>query len=161
MRKIPPSPFYGTSGFLLVEAPPQAPIIADCPSAAARFSIAFDFARARFIFENIFKLDVDIAFSMCYTPDMRTNFLNQLAITTSYFCWHILHKVQPPDTLDRFQYRSRIRACIHQLCWWERGPSRGHGKQLSRCCHVLFCVLWEFVHLHLATKIDRSANLDK
>ena len=39
MRKIPPSPFYGTSGFLLVEAPPQAPIIADCPSAAARFSI--------------------------------------------------------------------------------------------------------------------------
>ena len=149
MRKISPSPFHGTSGFLLVEAPPQAPIIADYPSAAARFSIAFDYAQARFVFENIFELDVDIILFMWYTPDIRTNFLNQLAITTSYFCWHVLHKVQPPDTLDRFQYRSRIRACIHQLCWWERGPSRGHGKQLSRCCHVLFCVLWEFVHLHL------------
>ena len=86
MRKIPPSPFHGTSGFLLAEAPPQAPTIAVYPSAAARFSIAFDFARSRFIFENIFELDVDIAFSMCYTPDIRTNFLNQLAITTSYFC---------------------------------------------------------------------------
>ena len=31
----------------------------------------------------------------------------------------------------------------------ERGPSRGHGKQLSRCCHVPFFVLWEFVRLHL------------
>lgn len=86
MRKIPPSPFYGTSGFLLAEAPPQALTIAVYPSAAARFSIAFDFARARFIFENIFELDVDIAFSMCYTPDIRTNFLNRFAITTSYFC---------------------------------------------------------------------------
>ena len=86
MRKIPPSPFHGTSGFLLAEAPPQALIIAVCPSAAAQFFIAFDFARARFIFENIFELDVDIAFPMCYTSDMRTNFLNQLAITTSYFC---------------------------------------------------------------------------
>ena len=86
MRKIPPSPFHGTSGFLLVEAPPQAPTIADCPSAAARFSIAFDYARARFIFENIFELDVDIILLMCYTPNIRTNFLNQLAITTSYFC---------------------------------------------------------------------------
>ena len=37
MRKIPPSPFHGTSGFLLAEAPPQALIIADCPSAAADF----------------------------------------------------------------------------------------------------------------------------
>lgn len=149
MRKIPPSPFHGTSGFLLAEAPPQAPIISDCPSAAAWFSIAFDFARVRFIFENIFELDVDIVLFMWYTSDTRTNFLNRFAITTSYFCWHVLHIVQPPDTLDRFQYRSRIRACIHQLCWWERGPSRGHGKQLSRCCHVLFCVLWKFVHLHL------------
>ena len=86
MRKIPPSPFYGTSGFLLAEAPPQAPTIADYPSAAARFSIAFDFARARFILENIFELDIDIVPSICYTLDTRTNFLNQLAITTSYFC---------------------------------------------------------------------------
>ena len=86
MRKISPSPFHGTSGFLLAKAPPQGPTIADYPSAAARFSIAFDFARARFIFEKIFKLDVDIAFSVCYTPDIRTKFLNQLAITTSYFC---------------------------------------------------------------------------
>ena len=86
MRKIPPSPFYGTSGFLLVEAPPQALIIADCPSAAARFSIAFDYARARFVFENIFELDVDIMPSICYTLDIRTNFLNRFAITTSYFC---------------------------------------------------------------------------
>ena len=86
MRKIPPSPFYGTSGFLLVEAPPQALIIADCPSAAARFSIAFDYARARFVFENIFELDVDIMPSICYTLDIRTDFLNRFAITTSYFC---------------------------------------------------------------------------
>ena len=86
MRKIPPSPFHGTSGFLLAEAPPQALIIADCPSAAARFSIAFDFVRARFILENIFELDIDIVPSICYTLDIRTNFLNQLAITTSYFC---------------------------------------------------------------------------
>lgn len=88
MRKIHPSPFHGTSGFLLAEAPPQAPTIAVYPSAAAaaRFSIAFDFARVRFIFENIFELDVDIVLFICYTPDMRTNFLNQLAITTSYFC---------------------------------------------------------------------------
>ena len=86
MRKIPPSPFHGTSGVLLVEAPPQALIIADCPSAAARFSIAFDYAQARFVFENIFELDVDIILLMCYTPNMRTNFLNQLTITTSYFC---------------------------------------------------------------------------
>ena len=86
MRKIPPSPFHGMSGVLLVEAPPQALVIAVCPSAAARFSIAFDFARARFIFENIFELDVDIVLFMWYTPNIRTNFLNQLAITTSYFC---------------------------------------------------------------------------
>ena len=86
MRKIPPSPFHGTSGFLLADAPPQAPIIAVCPSAAAQFSIAFDFARARFVFENIFELDVDIVLFMWYTSDTRTNFLNQLAITTSYFC---------------------------------------------------------------------------
>ena len=86
MRKISPSPFHGTSGFLLVEAPPQAPRIADYPSAAARFSIAFDYAQARFVFENIFELDVDIILFMWYTPDIRTNFLNQLAITTSYFC---------------------------------------------------------------------------
>ena len=83
MRKIPPSPFHGTSGFLLAGAPPQAPTIADYPSAAARFSIAFDFAQAIFISENIFELDVDIAFSMCYTPGIRTNFLNRFAITTS------------------------------------------------------------------------------
>ena len=76
----------GMDGFLLAEASPQAPIIADYPSAAARFSIAFDFARARFISENIFELDIDIVFSMCYTLNTRTNFLNQLAITTSYFC---------------------------------------------------------------------------
>ena len=86
MRKTIHSAFRGTDGFLLVEASPQALIIAVCPSAAARFSIAFDFARARFIFENIFELDIDIVFSMCYTLDTRTNFLNQLAITTSYFC---------------------------------------------------------------------------
>ena len=86
MRKIPPSPFHGTSGFLLVEALPQTPIIAVYPSAAARFSIAFDFVRARFILENIFELDIDIVPSICYTFDTRTNFLNQLAITTSYFC---------------------------------------------------------------------------
>ena len=86
MRKIPPSPFHGTSGVLLAEALPQAPIIADYPSAAARFSIAFDLARARFIFENIFELEVDIVLFMCYTLRMRTNFLNQLAITTLYFC---------------------------------------------------------------------------
>ena len=86
MRKISPSPFHGTSGFLLVEAPPQSPIIADYPSAAARFSIAFDYAQAIFVFENIFELDVDIILFMWYTPDIRTNFLNQLAITTSYFC---------------------------------------------------------------------------
>ena len=86
MRKIPPSPFHGTSRFLLAEASPQAPTIAVYPSAAARFSIACYFARAIFIFENIFELDVDIAFPMCYTPDIRTNFLKQLAITTSYFC---------------------------------------------------------------------------
>lgn len=86
MRKIPPSPFHGTSGFLLAEATPQAPTIADYPSAAARFSIAFDFARARFIFENIFELDVDIVLFMWYTSDTRTNFLNRFAITTSYFC---------------------------------------------------------------------------
>ena len=86
MRKIHPSPFHGTSGFLLAEAPPQAPIIADCPSAAARFSIAFDYARARFVFENIFELDVDIVLFICYTPDTRTNFLNRFAITTSCFC---------------------------------------------------------------------------
>ena len=86
MRKIPPSPFYGTNGFLLAEAPPQAPTIAVYPSAAARFSIACYFARAIFIFENIFELDVDIVLFICYTPDTRTNFLNQLAITTSYFC---------------------------------------------------------------------------
>ena len=78
--------YHGSGSCLLAEAPPQAPIIADCPSAAAQFSIAFDFARARFIFENIFELDVDIAFSMCYTPGIRTNFLNRFAITTSYFC---------------------------------------------------------------------------
>ena len=76
----------GNGGFLLVEAPPQAPIIADYPSAAARFSIAFDYAQAIFVFENIFELDVDIILFMWYTPDIRTNFLNQLAITTSYFC---------------------------------------------------------------------------
>ena len=86
MRKIPPSTFHGTSGFLLAEAPPQAPTIAVYSSAAARFSIAFDFARARFIFENIFELDVDIVLFICYTPDIRTNFLNRFAITTSYFC---------------------------------------------------------------------------
>ena len=86
MRKIPPSPFYGTSGFLLAEAPPQAPTIAVYPSAAARFSIACYFARAIFIFENIFELDIDIVPSICYTLDIRTSFLNQLAITTSYFC---------------------------------------------------------------------------
>ena len=86
MRKIPPSPFHGTSGFPLAEAPPLAPTIAVYPSAAARFSIAFDFARARFIFDNIFELDVDIVLFICYTPDTRTNILNQLAITTSYFC---------------------------------------------------------------------------
>ena len=86
MRKLIRSAFHGTDGFLLVEASPQAPIIADYPSAAARFSIAFDFARARFISENIFELDIDIVFSMCYTPDIRTNFLNQLEITISYFC---------------------------------------------------------------------------
>ena len=86
MRKIPPSPFYGTSGFLLAEAPPQAPTIAVYPSAAARFSIACYFARAIFIFENIFELDVDIVLFICHTPDTRTNFLNRFAITTSYFC---------------------------------------------------------------------------
>ena len=57
----------GMDGFLLAEASPQAPIIADYPSAAARFSIAFDFARARFISENIFELNVDIVLFMCYT----------------------------------------------------------------------------------------------
>ena len=41
MRKTHLSPFQGTGGFLLAEAPPQAPVIAVCPSAAARFSIAF------------------------------------------------------------------------------------------------------------------------
>ena len=86
MRKNPPAPFHGTSGVLLAEAPPQALIIADCPSAAARFSIACYFARAIFIFENIFELDVDIVLFMWYTSDMRTNFLNRFAITTSYFC---------------------------------------------------------------------------
>ena len=44
MRKTHLSPFQGTGGFLLAEAPPQAPVIAVCPSAAARFSIAFVFA---------------------------------------------------------------------------------------------------------------------
>lgn len=78
--------YHGSGSCLLAEAPPQALIIAVCPSAAARFSIAFDYARARFVFENIFELDVDIVLLMCYTPDIRTNFLNQLAITTSYFC---------------------------------------------------------------------------
>ena len=85
MRKIPPSPFHGTSGFLLAEAPPQAPTIAVYPSAAARFSIAFDFARARFIFENIFELDVDIVLFMWYTSDTRTNFLNRFAIKLHIF----------------------------------------------------------------------------
>ena len=86
MRKIPPSPFHGTSGFLLAEAPPQAPTIAVYPSAAARLSIAFDFAQARLAFENIFELDVDIVLLMCYTLDTQTNFLNRFAIATSYFC---------------------------------------------------------------------------
>ena len=87
MRKIPPSPFHGTSGFLLAEAPPQAPIIAVYPSAAARFSIAFDFAQAIFISENIFGLDIDIVFSVCYTPDIRTNFL----IFNNNFIFLLIH----------------------------------------------------------------------
>ena len=86
MRESPHFRYHGSGSFLLVEAPPQALIIADCPSAAARFSIAFDYARARFVFENIFELDVDIMPSICYTLDIRTNFLNRFAITTSYFC---------------------------------------------------------------------------
>ena len=86
MRKSPHFHYHGSGSCLLAEAPPQAPTIADYSSAAARFSIAFDFVRARFILENIFELDIDIVPSICYTLDTRTNFLNQLAITTSYFC---------------------------------------------------------------------------
>lgn len=78
--------YHGSGSCLLVEAPPQALIIAVYPSAAARFSIAFNYARARFVFENIFELDVDIVLFMWYTSDTRTNFLNRFAITTSYFC---------------------------------------------------------------------------
>ena len=86
MHKSPHFHYHGSGSCLLVEAPPQALIIAVCPSAAARFSIAFDYAQARFVFENIFELDVDIILLMCSPPNIGTNFLNQLAITTSYFC---------------------------------------------------------------------------
>ena len=87
MRKLIRSAFHGTDGFLLVEASPQSLIIAVCPSAAARFSIAFDFARVRIILENIFGLDIDIVFSMCYTPDIRTNFL----IFNNNFIFLLIH----------------------------------------------------------------------
>ena len=53
MRKIPPSPFYGTSGFLLAEAPPQAPTIAVYPSAAARFS-SLVILHEQYLFSKIF-----------------------------------------------------------------------------------------------------------